>query len=80
MFLLQAHLTEWRIVFWITFFVYILSMIVFTAFGSGSIQPWDRVQHASKSDVKVMKWLSDFYKVLTFLVINSIFLLLITYI
>lgn len=40
-FVSQSLLIEWRIVFWITFILQIVKLVVFSIFGSGEIQSWD---------------------------------------
>lgn len=37
----QAYLSEWRLVFWISFGVYIMESIIFVTWGSGKVQPFD---------------------------------------
>lgn len=37
----QSLVTEWRLVFWITFFVHIAEAIVFTGWASGKVQSWN---------------------------------------
>lgn len=53
---------------------------MFNAFGSGELQEWDYFDEKTENDVRVMNYLDSFYKFLSFMVINSIILLLITYI
>lgn len=38
---LQSLQSEWRLVFWITFFTHIAKIAVFTTWGSGEVQPWN---------------------------------------
>lgn len=37
----KSFLSEWRMVFWITFWLQILKLLIFSIFGSGDVQPWD---------------------------------------
>lgn len=37
----QSLLSEWRVVFWITVFVHIAKIAIFTAWGSAKVQPWN---------------------------------------
>lgn len=38
---LQSLLTEWRVVFWITFILQMAKMFIFSIWGSGDVQPWN---------------------------------------
>lgn len=40
-FFLQSYLTEWRIVFWITFCIFVVTTIIYVLFASGEVQPWN---------------------------------------
>lgn len=37
----QSLLSEWRVVFWITFAIFVFTTIVYLFFASGEIQPWN---------------------------------------
>ena len=43
-------MSEWRMVFWITFFVLAGKGAVFTLFGSGEVQPWNDPNYKKKSN------------------------------
>lgn len=38
---MQSYLTEWRIVFWISFGLFIVTTILFDIFASGETQDWN---------------------------------------
>lgn len=38
---LQSLLTEWRVVFWITFVLQMAKLFIFSIWGSGDVQPWN---------------------------------------
>lgn len=40
----KALLSEWRLVFWITFILHLSEIIVFTTFGSAKTQPWNSLR------------------------------------
>lgn len=40
-FIFQSYLTEWRIVFWITFALFAITTILFDIYASGEVQPWN---------------------------------------
>lgn len=48
----QSLQSEWRLVFWITFFTHVIKVMLFTTWGSGKIQPWDS-QHRSTKELTV---------------------------
>lgn len=39
--LLQSLLTEWRLVFWLTFVIFVVTTIIYITFASGDIQTWN---------------------------------------
>ncbi|KAK0174774.1 hypothetical protein PV327_010504 [Microctonus hyperodae] len=39
----QSDVMQWRIVFYITAAIYFLGNLIFIIFGTGSVQPWDKV-------------------------------------
>lgn len=43
-YLLQAFLSEWRLVFWLVFVLYILITFIYTIWGSAKVQPWNSSQ------------------------------------
>lgn len=58
----QAYLSEWRLVFWITFALHISKTIIFTIWGSAKIQPWNENNNHRKwpknhsSIIKIHSW------------------------
>lgn len=38
---LQSLLEEWRLVFWVLFFVAMFRTVIFSLWASGKVQPWD---------------------------------------
>lgn len=40
-FFFKAYLSEWRLVFWITFIIHILKTIIYQIWGSGDVQSWN---------------------------------------
>ena len=36
--------SEWYVVFWITFLIYVASVFVFSLMMSGERQPWDKIE------------------------------------
>lgn len=37
----QAYLSEWRLVFWLTFVFFMAKAVIFTIWGSAKVQPWN---------------------------------------
>lgn len=37
----QKDLEEWRLVFWITFGIFVITTVAYTLWASGEIQPWN---------------------------------------
>lgn len=59
--ILQSLLTEWRIVFWITFVIFFVTTVIYVMFASGEIQDWNepdkpRNKLNGTSDVKTEKF------------------------
>lgn len=49
LFQLQSSLTEWRIVFWVTFAIFVVTTIVYSIWASGEVQPWNDGNRKSNS-------------------------------
>lgn len=41
---LQSSLNEWRLVFWISFVVFIVTTLMYSLWASGEVQPWNEPQ------------------------------------
>lgn len=83
----QSLVSEWRTVFWLTFAIYMMAIVVFTLWGSGDVQKWNwpestrpsvdtRGRHNSTSN----KTLPETYKIFVFILYNLLLLFLFTYI
>lgn len=53
--MLQSLLTEWRMVFWITFCVHIAEAVIFAIWGSGRVQPWNSVKVGEDKESKPLE-------------------------
>lgn len=49
---MQSYLTEWRIVFWITFVLFVVTTILYDIFASGEIQPWNEPPNSNQHNGK----------------------------
>lgn len=47
-FKLQQTISAWRVIFFVTIGLYIIEIIVYTLFGSGEEQPWNKVPEANE--------------------------------
>lgn len=45
---------EWRLVFWISFAVIMLTNVAYVFMGSGQVQPWNEPRHISPEET--MAW------------------------
>lgn len=48
----NSYLTEWRIVFWISFALFVGTTIVYDMFASGEIQDWNDPHKIERQNVK----------------------------
>ncbi|XP_031618756.1 putative inorganic phosphate cotransporter isoform X2 [Contarinia nasturtii] len=48
----NSYLTEWRIVFWITFVLFVVTTILYDIFASGEIQPWNEPPNSNQQNFK----------------------------
>lgn len=48
----NSYLTEWRIVFWISFALFVGTTIVYDMFASGEIQDWNDPHKIEQQNVK----------------------------
>lgn len=51
----QSLLTEWRMVFWITFGVHISQAVIFLVWGSGRVQPWNSMDVKKDKETKPLE-------------------------
>lgn len=49
---IQSYLTEWRIVFWITFVLFVVTTILYDMFASGDTQPWNDPTSSEQQNIK----------------------------
>lgn len=49
---IQSYLTEWRIVFWITFVLFVVTTILYDMFASGDTQPWNDPNSSEQQNIK----------------------------
>lgn len=49
---IQSYLTEWRIVFWITFVLFVVTTILYDMFASGDTQPWNDPHSSDQQNIK----------------------------
>lgn len=80
---LQSLLVEWRLVFYLTFALYAVATIFYLIWGSGEVQPWNESPKAPEdieAELKTTKTVENTVKFVSFLLINAIVLLLVTYI
>lgn len=47
---LQQTIEAWRISFFVTVALYVVEMVVYTIFGSGEEQPWNRVKSSDEEN------------------------------
>ncbi|XP_055294957.1 sialin-like [Sitodiplosis mosellana] len=45
----NSSLTEWRIVFWVTFVIFVITTFVYSIWASGEVQPWNDGNRRSES-------------------------------
>lgn len=38
---LQSSLVEWRLVFWVTFGIFVVTTVIYSIWASGEVQPWN---------------------------------------
>lgn len=55
----QALLTEWRGIFWITFVLQVVKLVIFSIWGSGDVQPWDTQSDSDKEKLLLNDDASD---------------------
>lgn len=55
----QQTISAWRIVFFVTIVLYIIEIIIYTLFGSGEEQPWNKFQARELITVSISKTASE---------------------
>lgn len=53
--LFQQTIGAWRVIFFVTIVLYIIEAVVYTLFGSGEEQPWNKSQARELVSVNSMK-------------------------
>lgn len=79
----QSLLVEWRLVFYLTLTLYTVGTILYLIWGSGEVQPWNKLSKKPEdieAEIKTTKTVENIMKFFSFLLINAIVLLLVTYI
>ncbi|KAL1452529.1 hypothetical protein WDU94_006752 [Cyamophila willieti] len=46
----DSTMTQWRLVFWVTFFILAITNLFYLVFGSADIQPWNDIQPPESPD------------------------------
>lgn len=48
---MQSSLEEWRIVFWISFGIFIVTTVIYSIWASGEVQPWNEPRDGKSSEI-----------------------------
>lgn len=60
----EKYIEQWRLVFWITFAVNIITLIVYLIWGSGEVQPWNNADDQEKAEGKEKGKTNDAFNIL----------------
>lgn len=47
---LQSSLEEWRVVFWISFAIFVVTTFIYSIWASGEVQPWNEPRECKSSE------------------------------